>query len=359
MATLRKRKTEKGFVYLVDFYFNGRKFIRSTKTDDLKTAKLILKDLVAKIAKNQFSVDDISPKKKTCFKTFISEYLEYSLKHKARKTFIADKSSLNNFLSFGDNRTLNTVNSKLIDQYINHRLESIKKVSVNIELRHLRAAFYKAQKWGYIEKNPFKGIKLLAIPENKPHFLTHEQIDKLLEVIDRYWFREVFLFAIHTGLRRAEIVNVKWTDIDFDNSVLKVRQDSTFTTKSKKERMLPLNNTIFNLLVTKKRDSEFVFCNEVGNKRDADKISRVFREYRNNSELDTAFNFHSCRHTFASHLVQKGVSLYIVSKLLGHSDIKTTEIYAHLSPQTFHDVVRLLDGGENTKAGILSFNFDN
>jgi site-specific recombinase XerD len=346
MATLRKRKNKKGFVYLVDFYFNGKKFIRSTKTDDLTTAKLILKDLQAKIAKNQFKIDDIKPKKKVYLKNFIPEFLDYSLKHKAPKTFIADKAILKNFMSFAGDRTLDSVNEKLIDKYITHRLETVKKSSVNIELRHLKSAFSKAQNWGCIERNPFKGIKLLTAPENKPRFFNQEQINELLSVIDKQWFKEIFVFAIHTGLRRGEIVNLKWRDVDFDNSTIKVSQDSDFTTKSKKERIVPINNTVFNLLISMKRNSEYVFANESGNKTDDGKVSKQFKYYLANAELDNTYTFHSCRHTFASHLVQKGVSLYIVSKLLGHSDVKTTEIYAHLSPQTFQDVVRLLDEKE-------------
>ena len=84
-------------------------------------------------------------------------------------------------------------------------------------------------------------------------------------------------------------------------------------------------------------------CNETGNKRDDGKLSKQFKYYLVKAGFDPIYTFHSTRHTFASHLVQKGVSLYIVSKLLGHSDIKTTEIYAHLSPETYQDVVRLLD----------------
>jgi len=70
MATLRKRKNKKGVVYLIDFYFHGKRLVRSTKTDHLPTAKLILKDIAAKIAKKQFSVDDIKSKEKTYLKTF-------------------------------------------------------------------------------------------------------------------------------------------------------------------------------------------------------------------------------------------------------------------------------------------------
>ena len=159
MATLRKRKNKKGFVYLIDLYLNGKRLVRSTKTDHMPTAKLILKDIEAKIAKKQFNVDDIKSKEKTYLKTFIPEYLDYSQKHKARKTYVADKAILNNFLLFGKDRTLDSIDRKLIDKYVNYRLEAVKKASVNIELRHLKSTFSKAQNWGYIERNPFKGIK--------------------------------------------------------------------------------------------------------------------------------------------------------------------------------------------------------
>jgi site-specific recombinase XerD len=72
-------------------------------------------------------------------------------------------------------------------------------------------------------------------------------------------------------------------------------------------------------------------------------VSKKFKKYIREVGLVEQFTFHSLRHTFASHLVQKGVSLYIVSKLLGHSDMKTTEIYAHLAPETFLDVVNILN----------------
>ena len=131
MATLRKRKSKNGkVVYLVDFYFNGKRFVRSTKTDDPKTAKLILKDIEARIAKNNFSIEEINPKKKVYLKQFIKEYLEFSQTHKAKKTFLADKLSLNLFMKFVGDRTLSSIDRKLIDQYLNKRAKEVKKSSL-------------------------------------------------------------------------------------------------------------------------------------------------------------------------------------------------------------------------------------
>lgn len=152
MATLRKRKNKSGkIVYLVDFRFNGRRFVRSTKTDNLKTAKLILKEIEAKIAKQTFGVADIAPKTKVYLKQFEKEYIEYSETHKAPKTVLRDKLTFKNFIEFTGNRTLDSVDQKLIDRYLNARVQQVRKSTANIELRHLKAAFSKAVAWGAID----------------------------------------------------------------------------------------------------------------------------------------------------------------------------------------------------------------
>ena len=129
--------------------------------------------------------------------------------------------------------------------------------------------------------------------QNKPKFFNQEQINTLLAVIDKQWFREIFLFAIHTGLRRGEIVNQKWDDVDFDTASFKVSQDNSFTTKSKKERVIPMNDTVFNLLVSMKRSRDYVFSNENGNKRDDDRLSKKFKYYLEKAGFDTIYSFHN------------------------------------------------------------------
>ena len=74
-----------------------------------------------------------------------------------------------------------------------------------------------------------------------------------------------------------------------------------------------------------------------------DRITKTFKKYVIKSKLNPKLKFHSLRHTFASWLVQRGVSIYEVSKLLGHSDIKVTEIYAHLKPENLRNAVELLN----------------
>lgn len=118
----------------------------------------------------------------------------------------------------------------------------------------------------------------------------------------------------------------------------------------------PLKEIVIFAVNTGVRKGEYIFCRNDWKQREEHFIARKFKEYLKSIDLGDGFSFHSFRHTFASHLVQKGVSLYKVSKLLGHANIRTTEIYAHLTPETFHDVVRLLDGkeeGESPFYGVV------
>lgn len=210
MATLRKRKNKSGKeVYLIDFYHHGKRIVRSTKTDDLKRAKLILKDIEARIAKNAFTVEEINPKKKVYLKQFITEYLEYSENHKADKTFLRDRLSFKNFLNQVGNKSLDSIDSKQIDQYLNTRAKAVKKSTANIELRHLKAAFNKAIQWGYIDNNPFKGIKPFSLPKAAPIFFRQHEIDILLNTIDIAWLKQIVIFAINTGVRIGELVNLE------------------------------------------------------------------------------------------------------------------------------------------------------
>jgi len=364
MATLRKRKNKSGrFVYLVDFYYEGKRFVRSTKTDDLKTARLILKDIEAKIAKNAFNVEELDRKEKVYLEQFIEEFLQYSETHKAPKTFKRDKLTFDNFLRFAGNRSLSSIDRKLIDNYLFERVQEVKKSTANIELRHLKAAFTKAKEWGYIDENPCKGAKQFQVPQSAPKFFSEDEMLRLLEAIGDSWLKDLVIVAVDTGLRVGELVNLKWNDVNFESQMLTVRNTSDFTTKSKRERVVPLNEEAFNVLVCLKRKGDYVFADDKGNRWNAEHVSKSFKKFVRVAELGEHFSFHSLRHTFASYLVMRGTSLYKVSKLLGHSSLKTTEVYAHLAPETLHEVVNLLGfvkGGGNVlrlvgkKSGELS-----
>jgi len=191
---------------------------------------------------------------------------------------------------------------------------------------------------------------------SKSLFFSKKIVRMNIDTIIDQPLKEIVIFAVNTGVRIGELVNIKWSHVDFNKKTVRISQKDGFETKSKKERTIPMNRKVYELLLSKERKGEYIFCRNDWEQREEHLIARKFKEYLKSIDLGDGFSFHSLRHTFASHLVQKGVSLYKVSKLLGHANIKTTEIYAHLAPETFHDVVRLLDGkdgGESPFYGIV------
>ena len=136
--------------------------------------------------------------------------------------------------------------------------------------------------------------------------------------------------AINTGLRRGELFNLQWADVDLVRKVITVEGQ---TSKSGQTRYVQLNSEAINTLLEwkKQTDSAIVFASPVTGER-FDNINKSWARLREEAGI-TDFRFHDLRHTFASKLVMAGIDLYTVKELLGHSTIQMTERYAHLAPE--------------------------
>ncbi|MFC1569123.1 tyrosine-type recombinase/integrase [bacterium] len=185
-------------------------------------------------------------------------------------------------------------------------------------------------------------MKPLPVPISAPRYFTELQFQKIIEAIDFIPLKEIVIFAANTGVRISELINLEWTDVNFHKMTIRIANKEDFHTKSKRERNLPLNEAAYDVLSGLPRKSNYIFCRLDGKKRDKHFICRSFKATLREIGLGDGFSFHSLRHTFASQLVQKGVSLYMVQKLMGHANITTTEIYAYLAPETFHKIVGVL-----------------
>ena len=239
------------------------------------------------------------------------------------------------------NIPIGAITTRHIDQYKATRLKTIKPVSVNIELRSLRAACATAKRWKLITENPCSEVRQIPVPDEPPVFFSVADLEKLLVVIEEGWLKELVVFAVLTGLRRGEICNLRWQNVDLTRRVVHVRSTATFRTKHGKQRVVALNNTALALLQSRmnRSPSEYVFTLDGHRIRDQH-IGRLFKRAVRHAKLsDTRLHFHSTRHTFASLLVQNGASLYEVQKLLGHSNPRVTQVYAHLLPMQMHDTV--------------------
>jgi site-specific recombinase XerD len=142
-------------------------------------------------------------------------------------------------------------------------------------------------------------------------------------------------------MRQGELVNLRWQDVDLHRKLIHIHSNATFKTKHGKRRTIPLNDVATQLLKSKAVHSvgEYVFTLS-GRQVKESWVSHKFKYYVYAARLkDDRLHFHSLRHTFASWLVQDGVSIYEVQKLLGHSNISVTQVYSHLQPEQLHDTV--------------------
>jgi integrase len=147
--------------------------------------------------------------------------------------------------------------------------------------------------------------------------------------------------ALNTGMRRGEILNLKWSDINMRTGTIIIRKS-----KNNEVRMIPINDTLKQSLeqIGPQQSNEYVFGN--GNGKPYVTIKTGFKAAVRRAGI-TDFRFHDLRHTFASHLIMSGVDIKSVQELLGHKDIRMTIRYSHLSNAHLQEAVKRLDVDRN------------
>lgn len=328
MPTLTKDKTGSFFiVYSVD----GKRKWKSLFTKDPSEAKDRFKQCPKSFAKYSLSTTIFKKNPETTLVDAENEFLDYARANLAINTVKHYQYTFKSFNAIIGNPLVNEIDIRMIERYKSQRAAVIEKVSVNIQYRCIKAFFNRLVDWDVIKESPCKRVKPFRLPDVMPAYLSFEDFEKLLRSTKAHPLHNIILLAGMTGLRRSEIVNLKWEDVDFTKRLLIVRNCDTFTTKTGKIRSVPLNSTVYNLLESLPKASQYVFPGDRGGRYNPNFLTERFREIVQKNNFDRKLHFHSLRHTFATFLVTKSVSLYHVQKLLGHSNPRITQIYAHLS----------------------------
>lgn len=216
-------------------------------------------------------------------------------------------------------------------------LQGVKNATINRELTVIRSAinFYNKHHDDQI-LNPFQGFKLFE-SDFMPRYLTEWECQRLLKATldydnERLW--AFVLLALNTGCRSSELTKLRWENVHLNDKYLTVRNSMS---KNKKTIHKPLNARALVALEKLKNDSDWVFYNP-NTKKNVVSFRRGFECAVKRSGIGKV-RIHDLRHTFASLLVKEGVPIYHVSQLLGHSDVRITQRYAHLSPNNLASVL--------------------
>ncbi len=188
-----------------------------------------------------------------------------------------------------------------------------------------------------LESNPFRRVKTLKLDNQRTRVLSDEEERRLLEALSEDEpVQQIVTLALHTGLRRGEIFNLAWTDIDFGRRTLIVQQS-----KSGKKRIVPMNATVTEMLKNMVRRGDLVFPSpRTGGK--LIEIKRSFNRALGEAEIKN-LRFHDLRHTAATRTADAGADAFTQMKILGHSDIRMTSRYTHATDSAIRKAVENLD----------------
>jgi len=243
------------------------------------------------------------------------------------------------------NIAIDTINARVFDRLAASLLgKGLHPKSVNNVLGVLRRMLMSAVEWGHLPALPL--VKWLKMPPARFDFLSPLEADALSKATTRAPWHLMVLTALHTGLRLGELVALRWADIDLERGQLCVRRSCTrgieTSPKNNRIRFVPLTTELrqaFERVPTAER-GEHVF-EVLGTPVTQAMAWRALQTARKRAGLRHV-GWHVLRHTFASHLVSENVPLVAVQALLGHSDIKMTQRYAHVAPSLLRSSVEQL-----------------
>jgi len=222
-----------------------------------------------------------------------------------------------------------------LDEHINDLAQSGKaNKTLNGQVHFIKTIFKYAVDEGLIRESP--ALRIRPFPERKdekPPYWTVEEVRQILETVQST-YRDTFEFLYNTGLRKGELINLTWDDVQLgtDPPCIVISGKEDWRTKTNRSRSVPLNQPAQVILhrQVKSEKHDFVFSGPKGGQIHRDRIYTALK--RALVSLGLTGDVHQWRHTFASHLVMNGVGIETVSRLLGHATIEMTMRYAHLAP---------------------------
>jgi len=333
------RKTNHGKKrWYIDYRANGKRIRQVVKDAQTRAqAMLVLQEKVAEVFNNEHNSG--MKEKKIKFYELADIYLnDYAKINK--KSWRDDKYRIVAHMKpFFGNFELQEVTSLLIEKYRAERLKTgVTKSTVNRETTIMKKMFNLAMDWNLADKNPVLKVKLFSEKDTqKERLLTEEEEVKLLAESPDY-LKPILIIALNTGMRRGEILNLKWSQVDLNKRHIKVEH-----TKGGKNRIIPINDVLHQELLRVKDlkgKSNHVFPNpETG--RPFTEVKKSFKNACKRAGIHD-LRFHDLRHTFATRLIESGADLITVRDLLGHFSVIVTQRYTHSNQNQKQSAVELL-----------------
>ena len=270
-----------------------------------------------------------------------TRYLEIE-KNASEHTILNYKNDLEEFKKFLGEVKIESVSYLTLRKFLSTLKErNLKSRSISRKLSSLRSFFKFLNREGFLKSDPTSAISSPKLEKHLPIFLTEDEITRLVESPDTKELsglrdRAILETFYSTGMRVSELTGLNLENIDFFGGVTKVRG------KGKKERLTPIGDralrAIREYLDRRVNTQPAVFLNKNGRRLTGRGVRLILDKYVRILALRENISPHSLRHSFATHLLNRGADLRSVQELLGHANLSTTQIYTHLTTDRLKSV---------------------
>lgn len=336
------------------YYINVKTGKRTKKTTKTKNQREAIRQL------EQFKriyYNNIDEQKIRRISDLLRILVEFRKAKFRAKTLELYNTALRSFISVVGDKELKFLMFVDIENYMARQAERIEKSSINIYVRTIKAAFNYAKKVGAIYENPVNGVELYKLPQKQRSCFEMEDIPRMIDAIERPYLKRIVKYALESGARINEILNLQWKDVNIREGLIYIRNKEDFETKTGEQRVIPLSDNIWNIItedpdlfdkdipvqqdlfqqssnvyeLCQGNTNRYLFGKSDGSKFNSNFISKLFKKYITKAEFDKKLCFHSLRHTALTNMGNSNFPLFYMQRIAGHRNIKTTEGYVHVS----------------------------
>ena len=347
MFLSNSNKTKTYYIYF-DNPVTNKRTSRSCKTRLKSEANKFLQNFRVESSKKP-TIDRSALKLSNVRQRIISHYkINNSI-----NTFLSYRNTYDNLMRLIGDKYLSIINKSDIEDFKLKRSKEVSFISVNIDIRNIKAMFNKMIEFELMEFSKISSVKQFRIEKKKMLAIDPGDINKILNSEIDTQLKQIIRFTLLTASRISEVLNVKLKDIDFENEVINIYQKKTncFKTIPLTIGLLELVNEILNKgdennIYTLQDKEGYLFLNPAKNnpflKLREDTVSKQFKKILRKLNLNEDFKFHSLRHSAITELIKNNVPLNIVKEIAGHKSITTTMIYSHVKSDDLRQAVNSL-----------------
>lgn len=225
---------------------------------------------------------------------FKNEFLGYSSSVHTRNTQCCIRTAFEQLINIFGDIQIRDINVRHVERFVAEKIRKTSAWTARKHFAHISSAFERAIVWKQIDRNPFRDVPAPKTPRRIPIYFTHEQLFVLMQTIDNPDFSDLVIIAVTTGMRMGEMIHLQWSSISIERNTILVQNTEEFTTKSKRNRIIPINRYLIPILIKRKENaiSDLVF-HRVGIPFTTEYVTKRFKKYVRRAKLDDRLHFHS------------------------------------------------------------------